>query len=128
MTQWDKKVRVSVGSVSLELPASVVKGQDTPVDSVASVFEGGGVRIIVDQGPFANRLDSYAGHPEYQQDSKEVDGTAARTISFRSPERGTSTVAIHVPAPKYVTVVVEAEPDVPRQVSEEIINSLRWVD
>ena len=128
MTRWDEKVRVAVGNVSVELPASVVQGQDAPVDSAARVFAGGGMRIIVDQGPFANRLDAYAGLPDYQQQNKDFGGTTARTISFRTPERGTSTVAIHVPAPKFVTVVVEADSDVPKQVSEQIINSLRWID
>ena len=128
MTRWDEKVRVAVGNVSLELPVSVVRGQGAPVDSAAGVFEGSGLRIIVDQGPFANRLDAYAGLPDYQQQKTDVAGTMGRTVSFRSPEQDTSTIAVHVPAPKLVTVVVEAKPDVPKQVSEQIINSLRWID
>lgn len=128
MTRWDEKVRVSVGNVSLELPTSLVKRPDIPIDSAAGVFEGSGVMVIVDQGPFANRLDSYAGHPEYQEKIKEVAGTTSRTISFQSPDRGTYTVAIHLPAPKHVTVVVQADAYVPEQVPREIIESLRLLD
>ena len=128
VTRWDEKVRVSVGNVSLELPISLVKRQDTPIDSVASVFEGSGVTVIVDQGPFANRLDSYAGHPEYQEMIKDVSGTTSRTISFQSPDRGTYTVATHLAAPKHVTVVVQADASVPEQVPREIIESLRLLD
>lgn len=128
MSRWEEKVRVTVGSVSLELPAEAVKGQDAAIDSAAGVFEGAGLRIIVDQGPFANRLDSFAGLPEYRQESREVSGTTGHAVSFRSPDRGTSTTAIHLPAPKFATVVVEAEPQVPPQVPPQIIDSLRWVE
>lgn len=128
MTRWDEKVRVVVGKVSLELPVALVKRQDAPLDSAAGVFEGSNVTVIVDQGPFADRLDSHAGRPEYQEEVKPVAGTSGRTIFFRSPQGGTYTVAIHLPAPKHVTVVVQADASVPEQVPRDIVESLRLLD
>jgi hypothetical protein len=125
VTRWDEKVQVAVGNVSLELPTYLVKKQDTPIDSAASVFEGSGVTVIIDQGPFADRLDSYAGHLEFREEIKDVAGMTSRTISFQRPDRGTYTVATHIPAPKHVTVVVQADASVPEQVPREIIKSLR---
>jgi hypothetical protein len=126
--RWDEKVRVAVGNISLELPITLVKKQDTFIDSAGSVFEGSGVIVIADQGPFADRLDSYAGHPEYQEEIKNIAGTTSRKISFRSPDGATHTVAIHLLAPKHVTLVVHADASVPREVPSEIIESLRLLD
>lgn len=128
MTRWDEEVRVAVGNVSLELPTALVKRQDTPIDSAASVFEGSGMTVIIEQGPFADRLESQAGRPEYQEEIKNVAGTTSRTIFFRSPDHGTYTMATHLSAPKYVTVVVQADASVPEQVPREIIESLRLLD
>ncbi len=128
MTRWDEKVRVTVGNVSLALPTSLVKRQDTPIDSAASVFEGSGVMVIVDQGPFADPLNSYAGHPGFWEEIKDVAGTPSRMISFRSPDLSTYTVAIHLLAPKHVTVVVQADDSVPKRVPKEIVESLQMLD
>ena len=128
MTHSDEKRQVVVGNVSLELPASLVKRQDTPIDSAVSVFEGNGVMVIVDQGPFTDRLDSYAGHPEFRETISDVAGTTIRTISFRSPDRGTYTVAAHLPAPRHVTITVQADLSVPERVPRGIIDSLRLLN
>jgi hypothetical protein len=128
VTQWDEKVRVAVGNVSVELPSLLLKRDDTPIDSASSVFEGGGMTVIVDHGPFADRLDSYAGHADYEEEIRDVAGTASRTISFRSGDRGTYTVAAHFPAPKHVTVLIQADASVPERVPREIIESLRLLD
>lgn len=121
-----ENVRVTVGKISLELPASLIEGRDTAIDSAARVFEGGGLRVIVDQGPFANRLDSYIGLPDYREESRDIDGAVGRTVSFREPAQGTSTLAVHVPAPVPLTVVIEADGDVAEATPREIIDSLRW--
>jgi hypothetical protein len=125
MTSWDDKVRVTAGSVSLELPAIVVKTQDTSIDSAGGVFEGGGLTVIVDEGPFADRLDAYVGLPDFREDTMEVAQTTARRIFFRRPDRGTYTIGIHVPAPKHVTVAIHAEASIPEHIAEAIIDSLR---
>jgi hypothetical protein len=128
MAGEDEKVRVTVGRVSLELPVGVVNRQDTPIDSHASVFEGGGMMVVVDQGPFANRLASNAGRPGYREEIRNVGGTTSRTVSFEDPERGTYTVATHLAPPASVTVAVQAQATVPRQVPRTIIESVRVRD
>lgn len=128
MTSWNQKVRVAVGNVSLELPNAVPKRQDAPIDSAASVFEGGGVTVIVDQSPFADRLDSLAGLPEYREEVKNVGGTIGRMVFFHSPDRSMYTVGIHLPAPAHVTIVVQADASVPERIPREIVGSLRLLN
>jgi len=125
---WDEKVRIAVGSISLELPVFLLNRQATLPSFPASVFVGSGLTVIVDQGPFADRLDSYASHPEFHEEIDEVNGTSGRTIACRSPERGTYTVATHIPAPNHVTVVVQANALVPEPVPRKIIESLRLLE
>ena len=128
MTDWNDKARVAVGKVGLELPAAIVKKKDTPIDSASGVFEGQGVQVIVDQGPFADRLDSHVGRPGYREEIKDVMGTKGRVIFFRTPERGTYTVAIHLPAPRLATVVVHADASVPESVARQIIESIQFLN
>jgi catechol 2,3-dioxygenase-like lactoylglutathione lyase family enzyme len=125
MTDWDETTRVTVGQVSLELPAALVQSAGAPIDSAAAVFEGGGLTVIVDQGPFADRLDAHAGRPDLREETREVAGATARTVFFRDPEHNTYTVGIHVPAPHYLTVVIQADAAVPEHVAHAIIDSVR---
>jgi hypothetical protein len=125
MTHWEEKTRIEVGKVSLELPTSLLNRKGDPIDSAANIFEGEGVMVIVDQGPFADRLTSYVGLPEYREDSIHVAGTSGHTIFFQSPDGGTYTMAIHLPMPQNVTVVIKSASSVPESVPREIIESLR---
>jgi hypothetical protein len=125
MAHWEEKTRVEVGKVSLELPTTLVNRKGDPIDSAANMFEGEGVAVIVDQGPFADRLTSYVGLPEFREDIINVAGTSGHTIFFRSPDGSTYTVAIHLPMPQNVTVVVKSDSSVPKSVPREIIESLR---
>jgi hypothetical protein len=125
---WNEKVRVTVGNLGLELPSALVKTQDTAIDSASAVFEGSGLTVIVDQGPFADRLDGYVGNPGYREEMRNMAGATARTIFFQRPDRGTYTMAVHFTAPKLVTVVIHADKSVPEQVPKEILESLRLPD
>lgn len=125
MSQASDTRRFVVGKVSLALPASLAKRQDAPIDSATSVFEGNGLTVIVDQGPFADGLDSHAGRPGYRSELRSIAGVPGRLVSYRSPERGTYTVAARLPAPTLVTVVVEADLSVPEHVPKGIIESLQ---
>ena len=114
-----------VGGVSLELPAVLVEGDDRALDSAAAVFEGPGLSVILDQGPFADPLETYVGRPGYEEGLREVAGSTARVVSFRTPEDGTYTVAAHVPRPKPLSVVVRADTSVPEHVPGDIIESVQ---
>ena len=124
MTPWDDRVRVVVGSVSLELPTALVKKGDTAIDSAAAVFEGAGLTVTVDQGPFASRLDADVGRPDYREGVQDVGGTRSRTIFFRSGDGQSVTTGVHVPAPKRVTVVIQAGKSVPEEVATAIRESV----
>jgi hypothetical protein len=124
---WGEKVRVAVGDVSLELPAALVQREEANVDSSAGVFEGSGLTVIVDQGPFSDPLDSHTGRPGYREEPTELAAVAGRTISYQTPEEGTYTVAAHLPPPAAVTVVVRADGSVPEHVPREIIASIRAI-
>lgn len=121
-------VRVRVGDVTLELPATAAKKAEEGIDSGAAVFEGGGLMILVDQGPFASSLESDAGRPGYREDVRAVGRGTGRVISYRDPAAGTYTVAVHVSEPRRATVVVRADETVPERVPLEIVDSLRIVD
>ncbi len=123
----DQAARVTVGAISLEVPATLVPSGGTPVDSVSAVFEGTGVIVIVDQGPFADRLQTAPGRPEYREAPTEVAGATGRSIYFRSPEDKTFTVATVLSAPTAVTVVVRAAETVPAEVAQRIVASVQLV-
>jgi hypothetical protein len=127
MTAWDEKVRVALGGFSLELPVSLAKQPGTPVDSLAGRFEGSGLSVIVDQGPFSDRLSSYVGRPDYQEEAEEIAGVPARIVFFRTPEEGTYTVAAHMPGLNNLTVFVRAAESVPQSVARDIIQSVEPV-
>ncbi len=121
---WNDKVRIAVGNISLELPVCLLDRRATLTSSAASVFVGNGLTVIVDQGPFADRLDGYAKHSGFREETGEVGGASGRTIACRSHDRGMYTVATHIPAPNHVTVVVQANALVPEPVPRKIIDSL----
>ena len=128
MIDWAEKVRVTVGSVSLEVPAVLANGQDPAIDSAAAVLRGHGLTVIVDQGPFADRLDAMTGRPGYVETAGRIAGRAARIVTFRGEAPGSHTVAAHLPAPDSVTVVVQAEGSVPERIGRGIVESLRLRD
>src|SRR5215211_3306988 len=108
MTAFERWVHVRVGTLVLDLPAVLVPRQGTTVDSASAVFEGGGLFVLVDQGPFAPSLDADVGRPGFSEVPAEVGGSPGRLVTFVS-ESGTSyTTAVEVAAPRRVTVVVRA--------------------
>jgi hypothetical protein len=122
---WDETVPRTFGDIVIDLPAAVVEGGATAIDSAANTFEGEGLSVIVDRGPFADRLDSHFGRPDYREELTEKVGTVGRTIFFRDPAEHTYTVATHLPAPVFLTVVVRADESVPEGVPRHIIESIR---
>jgi hypothetical protein len=128
MPQTQGKQRVVVGKVSLDLPAFLAKGQGAPIDSAANVFEGNGLTVIVDEGAFADRLESYSGRPEYRAEPMSIAGTTGRLVFFRSPDLASYTLAAHLPAPRQVTIVVQAHISVQERIARDIIESLQLLD
>jgi hypothetical protein len=127
MTPWEQRVRVTVGKISLEIPAVLVKSGHA-IDSAAAMFEGNGLSVTVDEGPFASRLDSYAGRPGVKEDIREIGGVKSRVVFFRDPDAHVNTLAIHVPAPRLMTVVIRADASVPEEIPRRILDSLQPLD
>ena len=124
MTKWNEKVRVPLGIFSVELPAVLVKREGSAIDSPAVGFEGGGLSVDVDQGPFSDPLTSYVGRPDYREEAAEIAGVAARLVFFRTPADATYTVAAHLPGPNGLTVVVSAAETIPERVARDIVKSV----
>ena len=128
MTVWDAKHRVKLGIASLELPRILERREGASIDSNAGVFEGGGLIVVVDQGPFANRVDSHSGRPGYKEELKDVAGVTGRMIFFRNPDMNAYTVALFLPAPVLVSISIQAGDAVPERVARDIIESLQITD
>ncbi|MGW3353723.1 hypothetical protein ACWDA3_61550 [Nonomuraea rubra] len=124
MNSFEPRVRVRVGKVSLAIPADLIPQPSAPIDSESAVFEGGGLLIVIDQGPFAPSLDVNVGRPEFGAVQTEVGDSPARLINFEN-EDGAYTTAVEVAAPVRMTVVVRADGSVPRQVPLEIVRSVQ---
>ena len=124
MTSFEPRVHARVGTVALELPATVAPQAGTPVDSASAVFEGEGLAVLVDQGPFAPSLDADVGRPGYQEEALQVGGSPARLITYDEDD-GRFTTALEIAGPHRTTVVVRADRSVPRQVPLEIVRSVQ---
>lgn len=127
MTTFERRFHARVGAVSLELPAVLKPRQSTAVDSASGVFEGGGLVVLVDQGPFAPSLDADAGRPGRQEVPVVVGGHPARLVTF-DDDTTSYTTALEVAGPQRVTVFIHARGDVPREVPLEIAHSVQLLE
>ncbi|HEY5875264.1 MAG TPA: hypothetical protein VIT64_08190 [Ilumatobacteraceae bacterium] len=123
----NETTRVRVGAISVVVPAQLVSASDAPIDSPAAVLSGGGITVIIDQGPFADRMESSVGRPDRREEPMHVAGVTGRIVSFRTPEEHTYTVAAVLSEPARVTVVVRADDSVPEHEARRIVESLQPV-
>jgi hypothetical protein len=126
MPKQEHTAQITVGEVTVTLPRTLTRSPDRSVDSAAAVYEGHGVTVIVDTGPFADRLDSHVGAPGYAESTQDVAGRIARHVTYTDPTDGTRTVAVHVGAPSPATVVVRTDLSVPPETAQQIIDSVQW--
>jgi hypothetical protein len=122
--RWSDRVPVQVGGLRLRLPAALVR-TGAPIDGPSAVFEGAGVTVVVDAGPFADRLEAHVGKPAFEESPVEVSGASGRRVSFDAPDTGTHTNALHVDGPRPFTVAVIAAPSVPDTVAADVLASVR---
>ena len=85
--------RVQVGAISIEIPAQLSATTGVPIDSISAVLTGEGLTVIIDQGPFADRLEGAVGRPDFREVRTDMAGASGRTVYFRSPEEHTYTFA-----------------------------------
>lgn len=121
--RWRNRVLVRVGGLELQVPSALV-GDTAASDEPAAVFEGPGLTVVVDVGPFADPLDAHAGKPDFQEAPVRVSGARGRRVSFRAPDTGTATDALHVGGDRPFTVAVISAPAVPAAVAAEVLASV----
>ena len=119
--------RIRVGAISVAVPAQLLASTDEPIDSSAAVLTGGGITVIIDQSPFADRMESSIGQPGRREESAQIAGATGRIVSFRTPEDHTYTVAAVLSEPVPATVVVRADDSVPERDARRIVESLQPV-
>jgi len=122
--------RVNAGTrVSLCIPRNLSPSSQQPVDSAVTAWESDDLSVLVDTGPFADRLDS----PSTRAYSSEiVQGIPIRVVGFEDDD-GATVVAAHVPSalstvetPRVpVTLMVRARPGTDPEIPFRVIRSLR---
>lgn len=132
MTDWDDRITVELpGGGTIEIPAVVVT--DRPpvgIDSTASYFEGRGLSILIDDGPFAGWPVGHESAPGYEDRFTRINGLDAALIKYQEPD-GEQVFAARVPELNNLTVVVRCRESVPQDVAERVLFSIQrsaWPD
>jgi hypothetical protein len=118
------KARLANG-VTLEVPDSVASSDRVGVDSPTASYEGEDLSVVVDQGPFVDRLESNTSGTRLWRNPEEIDGTVAVVVATRDADPNWTTYAAHFPEPVPLTIVVRARKDLGPEVPLRIIRSVR---
>ena len=119
--------------VRLKVPAGPSGGRRAQgVDSTVATWEGSGLNILIDRGPFADTLASSESRSGYRSSQETIDGRPARIVSF--VDDGTRVVAAHVPRSpagaqpgESLTVVIRLDSTVAHEdMAYEVIRSLKF--
>ena len=117
---------------TLEIPPGLSGGVDQGVDTRVATWSGPGIRILVDEGPFADPLMSYAERLNYWTSEEAIDGQPGRIAGFEE-EGGTRVVAAHLPGSgagsglsDRLTLVIHLEPGEDQEVALRVIRSFRF--
>ena len=121
------------GEFEFSLPAALSETKEQGIDSSVTRWEGEGITIRVDYGMFSDPLTSYVKRPNYHLSNEEIGNRAARVVSFNQDD-GRHLVAAHFhdlaegksANRGKLTVVVETEPSVGREVASRIVRSIRF--
>lgn len=107
----------------VEVPAALRATSEAAahaVDSPVAVWQGDGLRLHLDRGPFADPLTGYEGRTGFGSSTERTGGRPARLVWFDRDDRH-HVVAVHLDD---ATLLVEAEAAVPRDVLLAIARSL----
>lgn len=121
------------GEFEFSLPAAMSEAKEQGIDSNVARWEGEGITVRVDYGMFSDPLTSYVGRPNYHLSNEEISKRAARVVSFDQDD-GRHLLAAHFHSlakgktadRANLTIVVETEPSVGREVASRIIRSMRF--
>ena len=116
----------------LRVPPRLSGGDDQGMDTTIATWSGPGIQILVDDGPFADPLTSYARRPNHWTSEETIDGQPARIVGF-DDDGGTRVVAAHFPGSvagsgvsDRLTILVRIEPGGDQEVARKIIRSFRF--
>lgn len=112
-----KEVTLDQG-IKLTVPEGLAPKASQGVDSRVSTLRGRGISLLIDHGPFADTLMSYAGRSGYRSTEEVIDGRPARIVSFDESD-GTRVVAAHFDGAKTgqnpqerLTTVINLDPKI----------------
>lgn len=117
-----ERVRLGPDAV-VEVPAALhAAGEQvaSAIDSPVAAWQGDGIRLLLDQGPFADPLTGYEGQPGFGSSNERIDGRPARLVWFDRDGQH-RVVAAHLHG---ATLLVEADATVPHDVLLAIARSL----
>jgi hypothetical protein len=122
------QTRMVAPGLRLTVPDWIVPADAQGIDSMASALSGGGITIIVDEGPFSDPATRYADQPSYEISAKTINGHPMRIVSFED-NAGVRYVMARLEVednrgtPKVVTIVIQVEPDADLVVAQNVLES-----
>jgi hypothetical protein len=120
--------RVRVGTVSLAVPDYLVEDPGQPIDSPSKVLTGPHMSIVIDQGPFADRLAGMVNCPGYRKEYYNLAGTNARAVFCLNEGNAGYTIASHVPELNHLTVAIRAGEMSSESTARRILESIQGLD
>jgi len=116
-------------------PVALSKTPDQGIDSSFALWKGEGITVHIDYGLFCDPLTSYTNRPNYKLRMEEINGYAARIVSFEKLD-GSHFAAVHFPDlrklgggdVKKLTMVVEASQTMGKEIPFKIIRSIKFTD
>jgi hypothetical protein len=77
--------RIDAGPFSFLAPADMTRTPRRGIDSLVAEYENQDCRLSFDYGIYSNSLRELAGRPEFAEEEAEIDGRAARLVSYVEP-------------------------------------------
>lgn len=108
----------------MQVPVPVNPTGQHVIDSSAAAWEGDGLTIVVDEGPFSDSLAGYEDKPEYRVGSGTCVGCPARLVFFTDAD-GVLVAAARIELDESImTVTVRTDPRLGPDSAMRIIQSL----
>jgi hypothetical protein len=115
--------RVRVADVEIETPVDLAS--EASVEGGTAVLSGGGLTLIVDQGPFADRLTGYEDRAGFVRRREQIGGQPAELVTFRADD-GTEVAAARLG--DRLTAAVHGAPGTDPNVLTRMLRSIRTTE
>lgn len=125
MTSWRT---YEAAGLRFRAPDGLVASAAVSIDSQSATFTGPGVTVLIDSGPFSDRLDGYESKRGFERSFGTVAGEDATMVKFIT-EDGSTIVGgarIHAtPSHPALTLVVQVEQKNNGTVVDAVIQSVK---